>query len=115
MYDEGSKEVKVLKARENQSKEVKNLPVSALFIGSQDNLLYDETIKHKFKTEFTSKLARRSFFIFVNNLRVPLFSSCERCISGVRSKIFLLSYCFIVSFLVCAPSPPCEPGVAAPY
>lgn len=67
LYDEGSKEVKILKARENQSKEVKNLPVSALFIGSQDNLLFDETIKQKFKTEFTSKLARRSFFIFVND------------------------------------------------
>ncbi len=30
LYDEGSKEVKIVKARENQSKEVKNLPVSAL-------------------------------------------------------------------------------------
>ena len=66
LYDEGSKEVKIVKARENQSKEVKNLPVSALFIGSQDNLLYDEAIKRKFKTEFTTKLARRSFFIFVH-------------------------------------------------
>lgn len=66
LYDEGSKEVKIVKARENQSKEVKNLPVSALFIGSQDNLLFDDAIKHKFKTEFTTKLARRSFFIFVN-------------------------------------------------
>lgn len=66
LYDEGTKEVKVLKSRENQNKEVKNLPVSALFIGSQDNLLYDDIIKRKFKTEFTSKLARRSFFIFVN-------------------------------------------------
>lgn len=66
LYDEGTKEVKIVKARENQSKEVKNLPVSALFIGSQDNLLYDDTIKKKFKTEFTTKLARRSFFIFVH-------------------------------------------------
>jgi hypothetical protein len=66
LYDEGTKEVKILKARENQSKEVKHLPVSALFIGSQDNILYEDIIKRKFKTEFTSKLARRSFFIFVN-------------------------------------------------
>ena len=66
LYDEGSKEVKIIKARENQSKEVKNLPVSALFMGSQDNLLYDDAIKRKFKTEFTTKLARRSFFIFAN-------------------------------------------------
>ena len=66
LYDEGTKEVKILKSRENQSREVKNLPVSALFIGSQDNILYEDSIKRKFKTEFTSKLARRSFFIFVN-------------------------------------------------
>ena len=65
LYDEGSKEVKIIKTRETQSKEIKNLPVSALFIGSQDNLLYDEAIKKKFKTEFTTKLARRSFFVFV--------------------------------------------------
>lgn len=71
LYDEGSKEVKIIKARENQSKEVKNLPVSALFIGSQDNILYDDAIKRKFKTEFTTKLARRSFFIFVHEDIVP--------------------------------------------
>ena len=66
LYDEGSKEVKVIKNRDTQSKEVVNLPVSALFIGSQDNILYDDAIKRKFKTEFTTKLARRSFFIFAN-------------------------------------------------
>ena len=66
LINERSKEVKIIKARENQSKEVKNLPVSALFMGSQDNLLYDDAIKRKFKTEFTTKLARRSFFIFAN-------------------------------------------------
>lgn len=62
IYDEGSKEVKVLKSRENQSKEIKNLPVSALFVGSQDNLLFDDAIKRRFKTEFSTKLARRAFF-----------------------------------------------------
>ena len=64
VYDEGNKEVKVLKARENQSKEIKNLPVSALFVGSQENILYDETTKRVFKREFSTKLARRSFFNF---------------------------------------------------
>lgn len=75
LYDEGSKEVKIIKMRENQSKEVKNFPVSALFIGSQDNILYDENIKRKFKTEFTTKLARRSFFIFVSEDILPLTSN----------------------------------------
>lgn len=64
IYDEGKKEVKVLKARENQSKEIVNLPVSALFMGSQENILYDDNIKKIFKREFSTKLARRSFFNF---------------------------------------------------
>ena len=66
LYDEGTKEVKVLKDRTNQSREIKGLPVSALFMGSQDNILFDDNIKKRFKTEFTTKLARRSFFIFAN-------------------------------------------------
>lgn len=85
MYDEGSKEVKVLKARENQSQEIKNFPVSALFIGSQDNILYDDAIKHKFKTEFTSKLARRSFFIFVNkDVEEDTYASIEDMIKNEK-------------------------------
>ena len=66
LYDEGKKEVKVLKDRDRQSQEIKNLPVSALFMGSPENILFDESVKKKFKTEFTTKLARRSFFIFVH-------------------------------------------------
>lgn len=65
LYDEGNKDVKVLKDRSRQSKEIKNLPVTALFMGSQDNILFDETIKRKVRTEFTTKLARRSNFVFV--------------------------------------------------
>lgn len=85
LYDEGSKEVKIIKARENQSKEVKNLPVSALFIGSQDNLLYDDSIKRKFKTEFTTKLARRSFFIFVNeDMLNTTFNSINEMLKAER-------------------------------
>ena len=67
LYDEGTKEVKILKDRERQGKEIKNLPVSALFISSPDHLLFDESIKRKFKDQFTTKLARRSFFIFAND------------------------------------------------
>lgn len=64
MYDLGKKEVKIIKSEEHQSEEIKNLPFSALFIGSQENILYDESVKNKFKLEFTTKLARRSFFNF---------------------------------------------------
>lgn len=85
LYDEGNKEVKIIKARENQSKEVKNLPVSALFMGSQDNLLYDDAIKRKFKTEFTTKLARRSFFIFANeNIFNTVFPSITEMYKAER-------------------------------
>ncbi len=71
IYDEGSKEVKVLKNRDNQSKEIKNLPVSALFVGSQDNILYDDATKKVFKREFSTKLARRSFFNFNPTVVTP--------------------------------------------
>lgn len=64
LYDLGNKEVKVLKGRENQSKEIKGLPTSALFVGSPANILYDEAIKKKFSVEISSKLARRSDFCF---------------------------------------------------
>lgn len=64
LYDEGKKEVKALKSKENQSKEIKNLPVSALFLTSPDTILYEEDVKKKFKLQFSSKLARRSFFNF---------------------------------------------------
>lgn len=64
MYDLGKKEVKIIKSKEHQSGEIKNLPFSALFIGSQDNILFDESIKNKFKLEFNTKLARRSFFTY---------------------------------------------------
>lgn len=72
IYDEGTKEVKVLKNRENQSKEIKGLPVSALFVGSQDNILYDESTKKVFRREFSTKLARRSFFNFSPNMVEPV-------------------------------------------
>lgn len=62
LYDEGKKEVKVIKDKERQSKEIKNLPVSGLFVSSPDNIIFNETNKKKFRIEFTSKLARRSFF-----------------------------------------------------
>jgi len=64
LYDEGNKEVKVLKSVENQSREIKSLPVSALLSGSQDNILFDEYIKKIFRREFSTKLARRSNFNF---------------------------------------------------
>ena len=66
LYDEGNKAAKIIKNKEQQNKAVHNFPVNALFLGSPSNILYDDSIKKKFKMEFTSKLARRSFFIYAN-------------------------------------------------
>ena len=55
---------KIVKSQENQTKSVKNLPVNALFFGSQEALLYNNDIKAKFKMVFNTQLARRSIFTF---------------------------------------------------
>lgn len=90
LFDEGSKEVKVLKDRNNQSKEIKNLPVSALLVGSEDNILLDENIKRKFKTEFTTKLARRSFFYYSKEgIEPPKYNSVADMLKAEKETEFL--------------------------
>jgi energy-coupling factor transporter ATP-binding protein EcfA2 len=64
LYDGGSLPVKALKSDENQSKAVRNLPVSALLFGSPHGLIYNEAVKKKFVDEFSSKLARRALVGF---------------------------------------------------
>jgi hypothetical protein len=64
VYDKGSKEVKALKGKESQLKPLYNFPVSALFMGSQAGILFEQDIKHKFRKAFNSKLARRSYFMY---------------------------------------------------
>lgn len=71
VYDVGYKEPKPLKDKGAETPEISNLAVSALFIGSHENLLYDEGIKRKFKNEFSTKLARRSFFTFSPEVILP--------------------------------------------
>ena len=63
-YDLGNIPAKIVKSHENQTKAVKNLPVNALFFGSQEALLYNNDIKAKFKMVFNTQLARRSIFTF---------------------------------------------------
>lgn len=64
LYDMGCKEIKIIKNRETQAKEITSFPVSATFLGSGDNIIFDHNVKQRFKIEFTTKLARRSFFVF---------------------------------------------------
>lgn len=63
-YDLGNIPPKIVKAVENQTGAVKNLPVNALFFGSQEAILYNNDIKNKFRLVFNTQLARRSIFTF---------------------------------------------------
>lgn len=71
VYDEGKREAKIIRSKENQTKAIINLPVSALFVTSPDIILYEAEIKRMFRNEFSSKLARRSFFNFNQEVIVP--------------------------------------------
>ena len=86
LYDEGNKEVKALKDKANMT-ELKNMPMSAMIMGSQDNLLYDDIIKNKFKNEFNTKMGRRSFFIFVKeDMPKDEFHSVQECLTKGRER-----------------------------
>ena len=63
-YDLGNIPPKIIKSHENQTEEIKSLPVNALFFGSQEALLFNNDVKAKFKMVFNSQLARRSIFIY---------------------------------------------------
>jgi len=64
LFDVGDMKSKPLKDRQAQSDEVHGMGMSALFIGSEHGILEDELVLKKFETEFISKLARRSFFVY---------------------------------------------------
>ena len=63
-YDLGNIPAKIVKSHENQTSEVKGLPVNALLFGSHEALLFDNQIKSKFRLAFNTQLARRSLFSF---------------------------------------------------
>jgi len=64
IYDTGDKEMVYTKGAEHRSKEIKSMPLSSLFVGSPNYLIYDEVVKKKFILAFGSKLARRTFFCY---------------------------------------------------
>lgn len=64
LYDAGNKKSKAIKDNERQDKEVKGMGMNALFVGSEDNIILDKSVSAKFKTEFITKLARRTFFVY---------------------------------------------------
>ena len=64
IYDLGNMKADWRKTEEAQGKEIKGMNFSAVFITSPGHIIYDQSIKKKFVMEFTTKLARRSFFNF---------------------------------------------------
>ncbi|RLA58187.1 MAG: hypothetical protein DRQ78_12480, partial [Epsilonproteobacteria bacterium] len=74
LFDEGNKKSKAIKDNERQDAEVKSMGMNALFVGSEDNIILDKAVSTKFKTEFITKLARRSIFVY------PSKSEFEECI-----------------------------------
>jgi len=63
-YDLGKVPIKLIKAAENRVDAINSLPINALMFGSEDGILYDNTIKNKFKLMFNTQLARRTLFSF---------------------------------------------------
>jgi len=71
VYDLGNIVPKIVKDKQFQTKAIHQLPISAIMFGTDEQILYNNTAKHKFKEEFISKLSRRSFVNF-NTEEVPL-------------------------------------------
>ena len=87
VYDTGNKELKLVGDKSEQLTSLKSLPVSALFLSSPAAILYDEKLKRLFKSEFSSKLARRSFFCYVpESIPEPTYSSVEEMLR-IETKI----------------------------
>lgn len=63
-YDLGNIPAKIIKSNESQTANIKEFPVSALFFGSQEALLFNNEIKNRFKLAFNTQLARRSLFTY---------------------------------------------------
>jgi len=64
LFDDGDMKSKPLKDPKMQSQEVNGMGMTALFIGSEHGILEDPIVLTRFTTEFISKLARRSMFIY---------------------------------------------------
>ena len=71
-YDLGKIPAKIIKSSDSQTEAIECLPLNALFFGSEDAILHNTGIKDKFKTIFTTQLARRSLFSFTPEVVLPI-------------------------------------------
>lgn len=85
-YDLGKVPIKAVKAEENRVGAINHLPINALLFGSEDAILYDNTIKSKFKLIFNTQLARRTLFSFSQEKPKPREFSSEKDILEYHKK-----------------------------
>jgi hypothetical protein len=86
IYDTGYKELKIIKDVANRNRTIQNLAVSALFVSDPNLILYDASIRNKFKNEFVSKLSRRVFFCYNSEARsIDSFTTKEEYLSKILS------------------------------
>ena len=64
LYDTGDYKSKAIKDSERQDKPVNGMGMCGMFAGSEDNIILDKNVSAKFRTEFITKLARRSFTVY---------------------------------------------------
>lgn len=87
LFDVGDMKSKPLKDSNNQSEEVVGMGMNALFIGSEHGILEDDSVLRKFETEFISKLARRSFFVYPKFIETEeKVESIEALLNAVKAK-----------------------------
>lgn len=87
LFDVGDMKSKPLKDSNNQSEEVIGMGMNALFIGSEHGILEDDSVLRKFETEFISKLARRSFFVYPKFIETEeQIESIEALLNAVKAK-----------------------------
>ncbi len=86
LFDNGDSESKPLRDSKNQLPQIKGMGVPALFIGSEYGILEQPSTLKKFDIEFMSKLSRRSFFAYpeeVKNIHQEL--SAEEVLDNIRN------------------------------
>lgn len=87
LFDVGDMKSKPLKDSNNQSEEVVGMGMNALFIGSEHGILEDESVLRRFETEFISKLARRSIFVYPKFVETDeKVESIEALLNAVKAK-----------------------------
>ena len=64
LFDKGYCAEKVIKDRETATPAIHDMGVSALFLGAEDGIMNDKAVMDNFVNEFTSKYARRAWFVY---------------------------------------------------